>query len=152
LAEGVGRLESALGKALDRITDNPVAEALEEFAALVLDNLPFGIGDRIRDVLDGFVKLATSVDDLILGANTKMLVPLRERWFSTEDGQGIGGTLVTPLVKDVLDPLEEHLGTVVSLVDAWQVKLTAPAQLALQERESVREQILEYKKQHGLDV
>jgi hypothetical protein len=152
LASGVSSLEEALGKALERITDNPVAEALEEFARMILDNLPFGLGDRIRGVLEGFVRLVTSVDDLILEANTKVFVPLRENWFSTEDGQGIGGTLLVPLVTHVLDPLEDHLGSVALLVDDWQAKLTAPTRIALEERASVREEILRYKEEHGFDI
>lgn len=149
LASGVHKLETALGDALDRATDNAVAEALADLAGMILDNLPFGLGEKIRGVLDGLVALVTGVDDLIAGINTSLLQPLREKWFATEDGKGIVASLVEPLIEHLLDPLEGHLGDLAVLVDTWQQKLLAPSQHALQERSEVRESIARYKNEHG---
>jgi hypothetical protein len=151
LADGIEKLETALGEALDKATDNPVAETLKDFARMILDNLPFGLGDKIRGVLDGLVKVVTSVDDLIEGVNTRLLEPLREKWFSTEEGQGMGTMLVDPLVEHVLDPLEAHLDNLAAFVDAWQEKLMAPTQQALGERARMREAIARYRSEHGLE-
>ena len=135
---------------LEKATDNPVAEALEEFINKVLDSLPFGLGDKFRDALEGFVALMTSVDELVVGINTRLLEPLHEKWFSDEEGKGVTGTFVDPLVEHVLDPLEAHLAKVAELADTWQTKLKDPAQQALAERASVREEIARYKKERGL--
>jgi hypothetical protein len=149
VADGIETLETSVGKALDKATDNPVAKALEDFTNLILDNLPFGLGDKFRDVLQGVVKLVTSVDDLVEGINTRLLEPLRENWFADEEGKGLGATLVDPLVEHVLDPVEAHLANLAVLADNWQNDLMAPTEKALAERATVREEITKYKAELG---
>jgi hypothetical protein len=117
---------------------------------MVLDNLPFGLGDRIRDVLDGLIQLVTSVDDLVLGINARILEPLRDNWFSADDDKGIGAFFVDPLVEHILDPLEAHLEDLVVLADTWQDKLVTPTQQALDERAELQKAIARYKGQNNL--
>jgi hypothetical protein len=150
VADGIQQLESTVAKAVDNVTDNKVAETLQAFAEVVLENLPFGIGDTIRDVFDGMVAFVASVDELVLGLNTILLEPMRETWFATSEGEGIGATLIDPLVEQVLDPLESHLEDLAALADTWQEKLMAPTQQALAERAKVREEIARYKTEHGI--
>jgi hypothetical protein len=150
VADGIEKLETAIGKALDKVTDNPVGDALEDLASMILDNLPFGLGDKIRSVLDGLVDLVTGVDELVASINTHFLEPVREKWFPVEEGKDIGGKFLDPLVVHVLDPLEAHLEDLSVLANAWQQKLAAPAGQALAERAQVREDIARYKEEHGL--
>ena len=117
---------------------------------MVLDNLPFGLGDKIRGVLDGLVDLVTSVDELVTSINTRILQPVREKWFPVEEGKDVGGKFIDPLVVSVLDPLEAHLKDLATLADTWQQKLAAPADKALAERAKVREDIARYREEHGL--
>jgi hypothetical protein len=151
LAAGVETLEAALRQTLERAGNTRIVETLRDFVSMILDNLPFGLGDKIRGVLDGLVGLVTGVDNLIEGVNTRVLEPLREKWFSPEDGAGIRASLVAPLVEHILDPLEEHLGTLATLVDAWQQKLMAPTQQALEQRANARGNIAKYNLDHGLE-
>jgi hypothetical protein len=146
IADGIEKLETALGNALEKATDNAVAEALEDLANMILDNLPFGLGDKIRQVLDGMVALVTSVDELVEGINTFFLEPMREKWFATEHGGGVGATLIDPLVEHVLDPVEPHLESLAALADTWQQELVSPAERALAERAEIREDIARYRK------
>jgi hypothetical protein len=122
---------------------------MQAFTAMILDSLPFGLGDRIRDVLDGLIQVVSSVDSLVKGINVSALQPLREKWFSGEEGQGLSGGLADPLIQRVLDPLEAHLANLALLADQWQGKLMAPSQAALAERAQVREEIARYKSEHG---
>jgi hypothetical protein len=117
---------------------------------MILDNLPFGLGDKLREVLDGLVGLVTSVDELVEGINTRILEPLRANWFSAEEGEGLGAALVDPLIEHVLDPVEAHLADLVTLADTWQAKLVEPAQQALEERAQIRQQIAQYGDDGGL--
>lgn len=149
VASGIEKLENAVSSALDKVTDNPLGEALTSFGAKVLVSLPFGLGDRFRTVLDGMVDLVTSVDELVAGINTTLLEPLRTRWFSEEESEGIAGTLVDPLVERLLDPAEEHLANLSALANAWQDKLVEPAQEALAVRAEIRKEIAQYKSEHG---
>ncbi|MGD8464849.1 MAG: hypothetical protein PVI09_13365 [Anaerolineae bacterium] len=149
VAEGISQVEEAIGNALDRATNNAVGEALRDFADMVLDNLPFGWGDRIRDVLEGLADLLTSVDDLVAGINDNILEPLRADWFSAEDGEGLGAALIDPLIEHVLDPLESHLGELAVLADTWQQEMAAPAEKAIAERAEIKDLIARYKEEHG---
>jgi hypothetical protein len=151
LAAGIETLQTALGQVLERVGDTHVVEALRDFVSMIFDNLPFGLGTKIRSALDGLVELVTSVDDLIEGVNTRLLEPLRTQWFSSEDGEGVRASLVDPLVEHVLDPLEAHLGSLAALVDAWQQKLMAPTQQALEQRAKARENIIKYKQAHEFE-
>lgn len=148
LANGVRKLEEAIGNALGRATNNRVAELLSDFAAMVLDHLPFGMGDKIRQVLDEIARLVTGVDDLIASTNTTVLTPLRQNWFSSEEGEGLGSATITPLIQKVMDPLESHLGELADLAKAWQEDFLAPTNQALAERETIRQQISQYKREH----
>lgn len=150
LADGVRKLEEAIGHALGRAVDNRVAELLSEFAGMVLDYLPFGVGDKIRQVLDEITRLVTGIDDLILRTNSTVLTPLRQKWFSSEGKEGLSAAVISPLVQKVLDPLELHLGDLAALGDTWQQEFLAPTDQALAERETIRKQISQYKEEHHL--
>jgi hypothetical protein len=149
VANAIEKLEAGIGKALDKMTDNPVGEALEDFTNKVLDSLPFGLGDKFRDALEGLVGLVTSVDELIEGINTYVLEPLEDEWFSEEDGKGVGGTFLDPLVENVFDPLQAHLEDLAVLADDWRDKLVEPSSVALTERAEIRDQIAQYRDEHG---
>lgn len=150
LAGAVSRLEAGLAQALDKLADNAVVERLRELVGTVLDKLPFGLGDKVRAAFDGLVDLATGADELLLGVNDRLLDPMRDRWFSEEEGKGLAGSLIDPLVEHVLDPLEAHLADLAGLADAWQQKMLAPAQRALEERAQGRLEIERYRQEHGL--
>jgi hypothetical protein len=141
IAGGITRLETSVKQALDRATDNAVAEALADLSNKILDSLPFGLGDRFRRVLEGVIDLVTSVDELLAGVNSHVLEPMRETWFSDQEGKGLGSTLVTPLVL--------HLENLATLADTWQDELMAPTQGALARRAEVREEIARYRAEHG---
>jgi hypothetical protein len=150
LAAAIERLQASIGRALDRALDNPVGQALRDFTALVLDHLPFGLGDRIAGVLEGLVTVITSVDELVEGINTHLLEPLDSKWFSAKEDAGLSASLVDPMVERVLDPLEAHLEDLSTLVDTWQAKLMAPTQEALAERARLRNEIGRYKQDHSI--
>ncbi len=150
VAGAIETLEAAIGRVLDRAMDNPVGQALREFSAMLLDYLPFGLGDRIRGVLDGLVTVITSVDEMVEGVNTHLLEPLDARWFSGKEDAGLSASLVDPLVERVLDPLEAHLADLSALADTWQAKLRAPTEEALAERARIRGEIARYKNDHAI--
>jgi gas vesicle protein len=150
VATGLERLQTSVANALDRATNNAVGAAVEDFTNKVLDSLPFGLGDKFRDALEGVVALVTSVDELVMGINTFLLEPLRDNWFSEEEGKGVGGTFVDPLIENILDPLEAHLVNLSALADNWQNELVNPSQKALAQRSQIREEIARYKDEYGI--
>jgi hypothetical protein len=150
VANGLESLQTSVANALDRATDNAIGAAVEDLTNRLLDNLPFGLGDRFRDALAGLVALVTSVDEMVAGINTFILEPMRDNWFSEEEGKGVGGTFVDPLIEKVLDPLEAHLVNLSELADSWQNNLMSPTQKALAERSQIRAEIAQYKDEYGI--
>ena len=150
LASGVARLESALTRALEKAEGNPVVQAIKDFISMVLDNLPFGLGTKVRDVLEGLAGIVTGVDDLIGDINENLFEPMRENWFADDGRAGITASLINPLIEHILDPLEAHLGNLGEMVDNWQHKLMAPTQVALEERATLQESIEAYKIRHRI--
>jgi hypothetical protein len=150
LADAIERLDSAMETVVDRATDNRVATTLGNALHWVLDRLPFHWGEKIRDAFDRVVTLIGQTDDLVRDVNSRLLEPVEQRWFPNDESGGLGPALLDPLVGRVLDPLEEHLGKLAALVDAWQATLVAPAQKAMGERRQIREEIALYRENHGM--
>jgi hypothetical protein len=150
LADAIDRLHGATEKVVERATDNRVATTLGNALQSVLSHLPFSWGDKIREAFDWLVTLIAHADDLVRDLNVRLLEPVEQRWFSSDQGKGLGAAFLDPLVERLLDPLEAHLGELAGLVDAWQAKLAAPAQQALEERSRLREEIALYREREGL--
>ena len=147
-ADKLQALEDAIEWVLEKV--QPITAALGSFFDFVLDLLPFGYGYKIRVALDRIDDIVTSIPEAIEGINTKLLEPLRQDWFSEEEGKGLKGGLIDPLVTGLLDPLEAFLGKLAELVGGWEEKLAGPVQKAISERDTIREQIARYKEEEGL--
>lgn len=147
-ADKLQALEDAIEGVLEKA--QPITEALGNFFNFVLDLLPSGYGDKIRNTLDRIDDIVTSAPEAVEGINTKLLEPLRRDWFSEEEGKGLQGDLIDPIVTQLLDPLEAFLGKLAELVGSWEEKLAGPIQKAISERDAIREQIARYRAEEGL--
>jgi hypothetical protein len=147
-ADKLQALEDAIEGVLEKA--QPITEALGSFFNFVLDLLPFGYGDKIRITLDRIDDIVTSIPQAVEGINTKLLEPLRRDWFSEEEGKGLRGGLIDPIVTGLLDPLEAFLGKLAELVGSWEEKLSGPIQKSISERDAIRGQIAHYKAEEGL--
>jgi hypothetical protein len=147
-ADKLQALEDAIEGVLEKA--QPITEALGGFFDFVLDLLPFGYGDKVRATLNRIDDIVTSIPEAVEGINAKLLEPLRRDWFSDEEGKGLKGGLIDPIVTGLLDPLEAFLGKLAELVGGWEEKLASPVQKAISERNAIREQIARYKAEEGL--
>jgi len=148
LADRLQALEDAIESVLERA--EPITDALGSFFGSVLDLLPFGYGDRIRAILDRIGDLVTNIPEAIEGIKTRLLERLRQDWFSEEEGRGIKGGLIDPIVTKLLDPLQAYLGKAAELLSGWEDKLAKPAENAISERDAIRGEITRYKAEAGL--
>jgi hypothetical protein len=148
LADRLQSLEDAIESVLERA--EPTTDALSNFFGSVLDLLPFGYGDRISAILDRIGDLITNIPEAIEGINTRLLERLRQDWFSEEEGMGVKGGLIDPIVTKLLDPLQAFLGKVAELVGGWEERLVKPAENAISERDAIRGEITRYKAEAGL--
>jgi hypothetical protein len=149
VSDSLQKLQIALEKALDRATGSPVAGAVRDLVDMLLDRLPFGLGDKIRDSFEGLVRLVTGVDEMVQGISTRVLEPLRYVGVTGASSTGLGPILSDPLVEHILDPLEAHLEDLAALADTWQTRLVAPTEGALAERTRIREEIAQYRQKNG---
>ena len=147
-ADKLQALEDAIERVLEKA--QPITKAMGSFFDFVLDLLPFGYGDKIRATLDRIDDIVTSIPEAVEGINAKLLEPLRRDWFSEEEGKGLKGGLIDPIVTGLLDPLEAFLGKLAEMVGSWEEKLAGPIQKSISERDAIREQIARYKAKEGL--
>jgi exonuclease VII small subunit len=128
----------------------PLTDALGAFLRWLIGNIPFGVGQKVLEANDQIAVLIGGLPDLFNSITTKLLDPLRNDWLSTEAGKGIGGSLLKPLRERLLSPLRTYLHDVAHLADEWEAKLLKPARAALNQRETIRQEIERYKAVNGL--
>ncbi len=150
LAQGLGDRLAALRNLFSEATKptQPLADALGEFMERLLDLLPGSVGDRIRQGLSIMRDLLAGLPAALDTLQNQLLAPLRATWFREDSGVQAG--LFSPLRSRLLAPLNDFLTAFAGLTDQWERELVQPVQQALQEREDIRAQIAEYKRQHNL--
>ncbi len=128
---------------------SPLSDAVGSFLSSLVERIP-GVGPAIVDALDRISVLVGSLPLAVGEVRAELVEPLREEWFTDDEESGLKGRLLNPLQEDLLEPLEEFLGNLADGIDLWQERLVAPVEVALRERELIREQIGEYKEREGI--
>jgi hypothetical protein len=148
LSDKLVQLQAAIGSAVD--SAKPLTDALGDFFNFVLGLLPGDVQKSIRDTLARIEAVITSIPEAVEGLNNRLLAPLRQNWFSDESARNLETTLVAPITTGLLDPLEKHLTDLANLLDQWETGLAKPVQAALDQRQTIRQQITRYRQEHGL--
>jgi len=148
LSQRIHLLEDAIGRALNEV--NPITQALGAFFNSVLNLLPFGGGQKIKEVLDRVGEIVNSIPKAISDINVKILTPLRDDWFSDSPGKGLKGGLIEPVITKLLDPLEAMAGRLSELLRHWDTDLSTPTKNVLNQREAIRHEITDYKARYHL--
>ena len=141
-AEGI--VVAVLGTAL------PLAESIASFFNSLLQKIPFGIGDDIRRAVDALVALVRAIPTVVDGVTKQLIQPMRDAFFPSSGNPTVKASLIDPIVKNVLEPAKKHLGDIDTLASTWEKNLTTPVQTALTERQKIRDQIADYRKQNGM--
>lgn len=139
-----GGVIAVLGTAL------PLAESIAGFFSALLDKIPFGIGDDIRRAVSALVDLIRSIPATVDTMTAQVLKPLSDTFFPSTGTPPVKSNLFDPIVNNVLEPLKKLLTDIEGLLNHWENDLSTPVQAALTEREKIRQQIAEYKKQNGM--
>ena len=148
LAQRVHLLEDAIGRALNEVS--PITQALGGFFNTALGLLPPATAQKIKEVLDRIGEIVTLIPQAIADINLKVLTPLRDDWFSDSPNKGLKNALIQPVITKLLDPLEALLERMSDLARHWEADLTVPVKTALGKRESMRQEIANYKTHLGL--
>jgi hypothetical protein len=148
LAQRVHLLEDAIGRALNEVS--PITQALGGFFNMALGLLPPATAQKIKEVLDRIGEIITLIPQAIADINVKVLTPLRDDWFSDSPNRGLKNGLIQPIITKLLDPLEALLERMSDLARHWEADLTVPVKAALGKRETMRQEIADYKTRLGL--
>jgi len=148
LSQRIHLLEDAIGRTLNEV--NPITQALGAFFNSVINLIPLGGGQKIKEVFDRIGEIVNLVPHAIADINVKILTPLRNDWFSDSPGKGLKGSLIEPIITRLLNPLEALMGNWDQLVQHWEADLTGPTQIAMDKREGIRQEIADYKLRNRL--
>jgi hypothetical protein len=145
------RLEDLMGAVLQETA--PFTEAVDQFVQTLLGYLPFGIGDRIRNTIQGMGEVVGFLPATARLLGEQLLVPMRA-WFPKEgegDNDGdVRTALFTPTRTQVLDPARNMLDHIVNFAEQWNAELAQPLEKAVAQRHAVRLQIADYKREHSI--
>lgn len=148
IAERLEALRALVSEILGRA--EPLADGLGGLFSNLLDLLPLGVGERIRAVLTNIQELFGKLPGMIEAFQTWLFGPLRADWFPEEEGTGIEFSLFGPIRSRLLQPLASFLDDVVRVLDRWESEMVGPVQTALDQRQAIRQEISQYRRDHGL--
>jgi len=143
LGQRLHLLEDAIGRALNEVS--PITQALGGFFNMALGLLPPATAQKIKEVLDRIGEIITLIPNAIAGINVKVLTPLRDDWFSDSPNKGLKNGLIQPIITKLLDPLEGLLESISDLARHWEADLTVPVKTALNRRDTLRQEIVDYR-------
>jgi hypothetical protein len=127
----------------------PLQETAGAFLSGVLDQLSARAPESIRDGLERVGEIVSSLPDLVEGVYTRIIEPMAD-WFGPQPTAGLNGSLVQPLVTDVLDPADELVADFDQLMTMWEERAEAIREL-LEQREEIRARIQQLRQSRELD-
>jgi hypothetical protein len=148
LADALQAMEDSLEETVEPL--QPLAAKLADFVSKILGWLPFGVGRRVQQGLDGMLGVLTHIPELVRSVDSLVLAPLGD-WFSGDDEQpAIQSGLITPVKEDALRPAERLAADVEVVDEQLAEKLADPVRARLSARKPVRDEIGRYRQEHGL--
>jgi hypothetical protein len=139
LISGIDNLLEQMGEAVE--PTNSVTTMVGSFVIWILERLPFGSGTKARAGMEAMESLVNQLPVLIDGIQDDVLEPLAD-WFSNDTRVNLPGTLTSPITLNVFDPAIDILESVSQLKTKFENDFDTPVQAALDQRTSMREQII----------
>ncbi len=131
-------LTQQVQKAVD--SAQPFNGLITEFVLWILDELPFGIGDRARAGLEAMQGVVGGLPEIVSRVNTDVLDPLAT-WFSRDQSKSLIGTLIRPVETQLMDPGKNVVAEFREFASYFETELVAPVQEALEARRALRTEI-----------
>jgi len=127
----------------------PFAQQITNFVVWVLNNLPFGLGDRARAGLEAIQAVIAGLPAMVEGIRDQVLNPLAE-WFGRDQTRNLVGTLTAPIQDQVIVPGQDVVTQFTDFDAQFQATLLTPVQSALERRRAIRQQIAELEARIGV--
>lgn len=143
-----GEVETRLQQAVERMGD--FLALLADWFAGLRKWLPFGVGDKAADVMGALTSLLAETPATISGLDTHVAQPL-DVWLSRIDGEpALERILVRPVRDEVLARARTTVDQAGTVATTWESYLAAPTRAALANRQTLRQQIADYRAQNGI--
>lgn len=134
---------AALGVAL------PLAESIRSFFTSLLSKIPI-VGDDLSRAVNALVDLIRAIPTAIETVTGRLFAPLRDAFFPLSGDAAVKTNLFNPITQNVLEPLKKFLGDVENLFERWEKDFSTPVQAALDQRDKIRAQIVDYRQQNKI--
>jgi hypothetical protein len=142
-------VETLLARAADGV--KPFLEMFNDWAQDVLKWLPFGLGERTGNILQAITDLLTETPRTVSGLQENVGRPL-DAWLGNDgDSTPLQQNLVGPMRERVLAKTNDTIRQTQLTHTVYQTQLAEPTQTAVQNRQTVREVIAQYRQQHQLE-
>jgi chromosome segregation ATPase len=141
-------LESLLANAVDSVA--PFLEMLTAWFQDIRKWLPFNIGQKAAEVMESATLLLSETPHTISGLRTNVAQPL-DQWLAYEDDDiRVRRNLIKPMREKVLDKAKEVNDQVETVKQVYDSQLAAPWQTAVEQQQTLRQLIAEYRQEHQL--
>ena len=139
-----GLVIAVLGTAL------PLADSIAGFFNTLLDKIPFGVGDNIRNAAKALTDLVRAIPTTIDTLTNHLLKTLQDYFFPASGTPAVKSSLIDPITNNMLEPLKKLLDDTDTLVSRWEIDFTQPVLSALDQRDKIRQEIAQYKQQNDM--
>src|SRR5258707_4069727 len=143
LEQQLGTLSSGLHAfkaALQVSGSTQTAKDVGDFVSKLLDALPFGMGQSVKDALQQMGNLIAYLPNLLDNASLRVLEPARQ-WIVSGKQGGLYAVLIQPLRDQLLAPAQQIVANAQNLNSVYNNQLAQPAQSALEQRAKIRAEI-----------
>ncbi len=143
-----GEVENRLQQAVERAGD--FFEMLASWFDSLRRWLPFSAGEKAAEVMRSMTALLAEMPGTISGLDTNLAQPL-DVWLRRDEGQpALTRQLVKPLREGVLAEARTTADRANTVSTVYEQQLAAPSRAALNNRQTLRQQIAEYRAQHQI--
>lgn len=141
-----GEVEARLQRAVDRVGD--FFAMLADWFESLRKWLPFGAGEKAADVMSALTALLAETPSTLSGLDVNLAQPL-DVWLRRIDGEpALTRMLVKPVREEVLTRARTTIDQANTVAATYEANLAAPARAALTNRQTLRQQIADYKAQN----
>jgi hypothetical protein len=125
-------------------------ELLNDWFAGVRKWLPFGVGEKAADVMSALTSLLAETPNTLSGLDVNLAQPL-DVWLQRLDGEpALTRILVKPVRDEVLTRARTTIDQANTVAATYESHLAAPARAALTNRQTLRQQIADYRAQNQM--
>lgn len=137
LTGGIAAVEAAISQSLSSL--NPAASRMTQLVIYILDHLPFGIGQSVKNALNANDSLYASLPVFITGTTANIVTAFDEPFGASE--RSLSHTLLQPVREKAFAPSEKLGAQVKTANDTYLKDLHIPATVALSQRVQLKKEI-----------